>query len=98
MRRASSRRGRWISDREDRRRASYPAESDRAQPDRAHALNEHAIPRAERRALADVDGRQQAAATANVVIDADGVWQPGDADTRLEIDVLRPAAEESLRG
>ena len=39
-----------ISDRENRRRPSYPAQRDRAQPDGAHALHEHTVPRSERRA------------------------------------------------
>ena len=50
----------------------------------------------ERGALDDVDGRQQAAAAADVVVDATRVGQARDADARLEVDRLRPSAEQPL--
>ena len=52
----------------------------------------------ERRALEDVDGGEQAAAAADVVVEADRVGEAGDADAGLEVDRLRPAAEQAVIG
>ena len=57
------------ADRDDRRGAAEPRQRDRAQADGAGALHEHAVARAERRALEDVHGGQQPAAAADVVIE-----------------------------
>ena len=84
------------ADRDDRRRAAEPRERDGAQADGAGALHEHAVAGPQRGALEDVHGRQQAAAAADVVVERDAVGQPRDADAGLEIDRLRPAAEQAF--
>ena len=65
-------------------------------PDGPDALHEHAVARTKRGALANVHRRQQTAAAADVVVDADRIGKPRDADAGLEVDVLRPAAEQTL--
>ena len=82
----------------DGRRAAEARERDGAQADGAGALHEHGVARPQRGALEDVHRRQQAAAAADVVVERDGVGQARDADARLEIDRLRPAAEQPLGG
>ena len=82
----------------DGRRAAERRQGDRAQADGAGPLNEHGVAGPQRGALEDVDGGQQPAAAADVVVEAHTVRQPRDADARLEIDGFRPAAEESFVG
>ena len=98
MRRARSRRSSRRADREHRGRSAEPRQRDGAEPDRAHALHQHRVARPQRRALENVDCGQQAASAADVVVERHAVRQPRDADARLEIDRLRPSAEQSLRG
>ena len=58
--------------------AGQPRQRNRAQPDGARALHEHAVAGAKRRALEDVHRGQQAAAAADVVVERDRVRQPRD--------------------
>ena len=78
--------------------AGEPRERDRAQPDRAGALHDDGVAEREARPLDDVHRRQQSAAAADVVVERDGVRQPRDDDARLEVDLLRPAAEQPFGG
>ena len=57
-----------------------------------------AVAGAKRRALDDVDGRQQPAAAADIVVELTRVRQPRDSDAGLEVDALRPAAEQAFGG
>ena len=47
-----------------------------------------ALAGAKRGAFDDVDGRQQPAAAADVIVETDSVGKPGDRDTRLEVNPL----------
>ena len=86
------------ANREDGGRATETGQRNGAQPDGAHALHQHRVARPQRRALEDVHRGQEAAARADVVVEGHGVGQPRDADARLEIDGLRPSAEQPLGG
>jgi hypothetical protein len=84
------------ADCDDRRGAAESSERNRAQADRAGSLDEDGVGRTQLGPLEDVHGGLQPAAAADVVIEADGVGQPRDGDPGLEIDRLRPAAEQAF--
>jgi hypothetical protein len=60
-------------DGDDRRGAAQPRERDGAEADRARPLHDHAVAGPERRAFEYMHGREQAAAAADVIVEADGV-------------------------
>ena len=84
------------ADRNHRRGASQASECDRAEPDGADALDDDGIAQPDLRALGDVHRRQEAASPADVVFERDRVRQTRHGHARLEIDGLRPAAEQSF--
>ena len=84
------------ADRDRSRGARDPGQGDGAQADGADALHDDRVAQPDLGALGDVHRRQQAAAAADVVVERDGVRQARHGHAGLEVDRLRPSAEEPL--
>src|SRR3954469_20418578 len=84
------------ADRKNHGGTAHACQGDRAQTDRAGPLDEYRFTGTKRGALDDVDCGQQPAAAADVLIERDRIRKPRDVNAWLEVDGLRPAAQQPL--
>src|SRR5690606_15443390 len=84
------------ANRDDGAGAGDARQRDQTETDRPRSLNDDRIAQLNRRPLDAVYGGEQAAPAADVVLEPDRCRQLRHDDARLEIDRLRPPAEEAF--
>ncbi len=86
------------ADDEDAQRAGQLREDRRVQADRAASLHDDGVAHRDARALDGMEARRQAAAAAHEIERVDPFGQRQDPDSRQDLDLLGPSAEEPVRG